>query len=80
MPLRQVADVFEQELEQDPIGKDKNDCIDSDGMEKDVEIGNYICYWRPSKQRKKWWYNGKVESLQNVQFPSGKRALVLGIN
>ena len=62
------------------LAKTINNCIDSDGMEKDAEKGNYICYWRPGKQGKKWWYNGKVESLQLVQFPSGKRAIVMGVN
>ena len=55
-------------------------CVDSDGVYKDVEIGEYICYWRPGKQGKKWWFNGKVESLQSVQFPSGRRAIVMGVN
>ena len=55
-------------------------CIDSDGVYKDVEIGEYICYWRPGKKGTKWWFNGKVESLQLVQFPSGRRATVMGVN
>ena len=55
-------------------------CIDADGWEGDVYPGRSVCYWRPGEEGKKWWYNGKVESLLNVQFPSGKRVLVLGIN
>ena len=55
-------------------------CIDSDGMEGDVYAGRSVSFWRPGAQKTKGWYNGEVESLQDVQFPSGKRALVLGIN
>ena len=55
-------------------------CIDSDGMKGNVYAGRRVSFWRPGAQKTKRWYNGKVESLLNVQFPSGKRALVLGIN
>ena len=55
-------------------------CTDADGVCKEVSTGDYVCYWRPGKQNHKWWYNGKVLSLQLVQFPSGKSAPVMGIN
>ena len=55
-------------------------CIDSDGMKGNVYAGRRVSFWRPGAQNTKRWYNGEVESLLNVQFPSGKRALVLGIN
>ena len=56
-------------------------CTDSDGLPMDdVVPGKKVCYWRPGKKGQKWWYNGKVASLQLVQFPTGKFAPVMGIN
>ena len=67
--------------------KDKNHlaitidgCGDADGLTKTIKVGDHVCYWRPGSKDHKWWYNGKVESLQWVQFPSGKHAPVMGIN
>ena len=45
-----------------------------------IEPGINILYWRPGAEGKKWWYNGKVHSAWTVQFPTGKRASVVGIN
>ena len=67
-------------LDKTHLARTATGCVDSDGVYKDVEIGQYICYWRPGKQGKKWWFNGKVESLQSVQLPSGRRAIVMGVN
>ena len=67
--------------------KDKNNlatsihvCKDADGFTKLVNTGDEVCYFRPGEQGKKWWYNGKVADLQMVQFPSGQRAVVMGVN
>ena len=56
-------------------------CKDATGVESDAWVGRKVSFWRSDGGKgKKWWYNGKVESLQRVQFPSGKRAAVVGIN
>ena len=55
-------------------------CEDVTGVSKTVKPGDQVCYWRPGTGGKKWWYNGRVGSLQQVQFPSGAHAIVMGIN
>ena len=55
-------------------------CMDVAGVSKTVKPGDQVCYWRPGAGGKKWWYNGRVGSLQQVQFPSGAHAIVMGIN
>ena len=62
------------------LAKSIESCVDSDGTVKEVKTGDCVCYFRPGAEKKQWWYNGKVESLQIVQFPSGKHAPVMGIN
>ena len=62
------------------LAKSIESCVDSEGVVKAVKTGDCVCYFRPGSEKKKWWYNGKVLSLQLVQFPSGKSAPVMGIN
>ena len=63
-----------------PLAKSLESCEDVTGVSQNVKPGDRVCYWRPGEKGRKWWYNGRVHDLQQVQFPSGAHAIVMGIN
>ena len=50
-------------------------CLDSDG--KEVVAGGECLYWRPSGQKRWWWYNGKVYKILEVKFGDRLRPIVV---
>ena len=54
---------------------------DCKGRTGTIKPGMKVCYWRPgSKKQRHWWYDGVVHGVYRVNFPSGQRKVVVGLN
>ena len=54
---------------------------DCKGRTLTLKPGTKVCYWRPGSGTKRhWWYDGVVHGVYRVDFPSGQRKVVVGLN
>ena len=57
-----------------------NTAIDPEANDIAAEPGLKVSYYRPKGSIGFFFYDGKIENVYDVQFPSGKRKVVVGLN
>ena len=58
-----------------------DECVDLDGVLGKPSEDKTCQYWRPTGSKgRKWWYNGKVDSMYRVRYPTGATKYVVGLN
>ena len=59
---------------------DGNLILDPEARGISAEKGTACSYYRPSGSKGFYFYNGLVQGVFEVQFPSGKRRIVVSLN
>ena len=57
-----------------------NTAIDPEANDIAAKPGAQVSYYRPSGSKGFYYYNGKIESVYRVLFPSGQRKVVVALN